>query len=164
MRKLIGLCSDWPKMYKLKPGTKQDLERQWRLPDRIFFGYGACHILAYAYQQRFTRSGFNAVWIRPAPGHRGNHVVVTNGKVAFDYHGYSCYDRLVAHHFRQYENEYPGWTADLVPVKECLADPSAMAALGMKVRGPWQYLHNALPRATSFLDRFAEKHLIYAGL
>ncbi len=150
-------------MYKLKPGTKQDLERQWRLPDRIFFGYGACHILAHAYRLRFAHSRFYAVWIRPGPGHRGNHVVMTDGKVAFDYHGYSCYDRLVAHHFRQYESEYSGWSGDLVRVAGCLAEPSAMAVIGMQVRGPWQYLHDALPRANHFLDRFAEEHRVYVG-
>jgi hypothetical protein len=30
-------------MYVLKPGVKADPHRQWALPDRIFFGYGACH-------------------------------------------------------------------------------------------------------------------------
>jgi hypothetical protein len=150
-------------MYKLKPGTKQDLERQWRLPDRIFFGYGACHILAHAFLERFPTAGFGAIWIRPAPTYRGNHVVVTDGKVAFDFHGYSCYERLISHHFRQYQAEYPGWAADLVHVRDNLANSRAMTAIGMNVRGPEQYLHNALPRANRFLDRYGKKHAIYAG-
>lgn len=33
-------------MYVLKQGIKSDHHRRWSLPDRTFFGYGACHILA----------------------------------------------------------------------------------------------------------------------
>ena len=36
-------------MYVLKRGVKKDPQRRWNLPDRIFFGYGACHILAGAF-------------------------------------------------------------------------------------------------------------------
>lgn len=32
-------------MYVLKQGMKSDPHRRWSLPDRIFFGYGACHAL-----------------------------------------------------------------------------------------------------------------------
>jgi hypothetical protein len=32
----------------LKGGIKRNPERRWALPDRIFFGFGACHILAEA--------------------------------------------------------------------------------------------------------------------
>ncbi len=39
-------------MYVLKRGIKKDPERRWALPDRIFFGYGACHILAGTSQER----------------------------------------------------------------------------------------------------------------
>jgi hypothetical protein len=35
-------------MYKRRtPGAKRDPEKQWALPDRVFFAAGACHILAH---------------------------------------------------------------------------------------------------------------------
>lgn len=35
-----------PTLYTLKPGIKKDPVRRWALPDRVFFGNGACAILA----------------------------------------------------------------------------------------------------------------------
>jgi hypothetical protein len=45
-------------MYILKPGIKRDPERRWALPDRIFFGHGACHILAGVYLENPPLRGF----------------------------------------------------------------------------------------------------------
>ncbi len=55
-------------MYQLKPGTKQDPVKRWNLPDRIFFGHGACHILAGMYLKSLSPSGFYAVWIMREKG------------------------------------------------------------------------------------------------
>lgn len=148
-------------MYILKPGIKQDLAKQWNLPDRIFFGYGACHILASAYLERFKGAGFNAIWIKPGSGYRGNHVFVTDGSIAFDFHGYSNRNSLVDHHYQSYSREYPGWSAELVGVSKDLCNPDEMASIGMHVRGPDQYLHNALPRAETFLDKYDGRHALY---
>jgi hypothetical protein len=62
---------------------------RWALPDRVFFACGACHILAYAFLQRWGGPSMQAVWIKPAPGHIGNHVFINGGEWVFDYHGYS---------------------------------------------------------------------------
>jgi hypothetical protein len=36
------------------PGyQKSNAEMRWALPDRVFFACGACHILAYAFLQRW---------------------------------------------------------------------------------------------------------------
>ena len=78
-------------MYKRRTrGTKRDPARQWALPDRVFFAAGACHMLAYAFLEQYAHSGFEAKWIRPAPGHTGNHIVVVRDDgCVFDYHGFS---------------------------------------------------------------------------
>src|SRR5436305_2051689 len=58
------------------PGyRKSNAETRWALPGRVFFACGACHILAYAFLQRWGGPGMQAVWIKPAPGHIGNHVL-----------------------------------------------------------------------------------------
>ena len=64
-------------MYKRRtPGAKRDPARQWALPDRVFFAAGACHMLAYAFIERYPHNGFEAAWIRPTSCHTGNHIVV----------------------------------------------------------------------------------------
>jgi hypothetical protein len=55
-------------MYRLRPGIKQNPEKRWALPDRVFFACGACHILAYAFLRRFPDRDFRAVWIQAGPG------------------------------------------------------------------------------------------------
>jgi len=87
-------------MYVLKHGIKRNPERRWALPDRIFFGYGACHILAGVFLKHRPLKGFHAERIIPAESFAGNHIYVTNGVIAFDYHSYSGRDRLLDHHRR----------------------------------------------------------------
>jgi hypothetical protein len=145
-------------MYVLRPGTKQDPVRQWDLSDRAFFGFGACHILAFAFLERFPDRNFYPIWIKPGHGYRGNHVFVTNGSIAFDYRGYLSEDRLLAHHWKQYCREYPGWNGELVRVEANLSEPVELARIGMHVRAPDKFLHNALPRARKYLTKYDRKH------
>jgi len=140
-------------MYVLKPGVKKNPLRRWRLPDRIFFGYGACHILAGVYLQRFPDSGFEAFWIKPHHGLPGNHIFVANGAVAFDFHGYADTARLIAHHGKGWTGLHPQWSADIQPVDFPLLDTASLNA--RKMLGPDQYLLDAIPRASKFIDRFA---------
>ena len=79
-------------MFQLKNGIKQNPEKRWSLTDRVFFGHGACHILAGVYLQSSTLSGLYAVRIKPLEEFNGNHVFVTDGRITFDYHGYSEYE------------------------------------------------------------------------
>lgn len=117
-------------MYILAPGIKEDPVRRWALPDRVFFACGACHILAYAFLDAYPEADFGAVWIKPARGFTGNHIVVVRGDTAFDYHGYSSWSRLLEHTSSKANRWWPGWADE-------------------------QYLHDAMPRAQQFLGRFA---------
>lgn len=139
-------------MYFLKPGVKEDPVRRWLLPDRIFFGFGACHILAGVYQRRFQDSNFRPFWIRPPEGMPGNHILMLDGQIAFDFHGYCEYSRLVGRHSRGWAKKHPGWHATVVPVDFDLLHTDSLNARNM--RGPDQYLGDPVPRAAAFLDRF----------
>ncbi|MFE0016535.1 hypothetical protein ACFWXH_16920 [Mesorhizobium sp. NPDC059054] len=138
-------------MYVLKPGIKKDLPRQWALPDRIFFGHGACHILAGVYLEQPPLPGFHAERIVPIGNLAGNHVYTTDGVIVFDYHGYSHRNRLLEHHGRSWSTQHPGWCCEIEKVDFSLLDTAALNA--RKMRGPDQYLHDAIPRARRFLER-----------
>ena len=148
-------------MYLLRSGIKQDPVRRWNLPDRAFFASGACHILAHAFLERFPSAGLGPVWLRPRGGFTGNHVFVTNGDLAFDYHGYVPHDHLVDHYARRARRFFPGWEFDLVPVTVSLVNREEAKAIGMDLREPAQFLHDALPRAHRYPERF--DHRVLAG-
>lgn len=139
-------------MYQLKPGIKQDPLRQWALPDRVFFGYGACHILAGVYLRDPPLAGFWAERIIPRHGQSGNHIFVTDGCISFDFHGYAGRATLLAHHTRSYRSVYgTAWDYDLERVAFDLLDTTALNA--RKMRGPDQYRKDALPRAEAYVAR-----------
>ncbi|MBE1284364.1 MAG: hypothetical protein GJ676_13715 [Rhodobacteraceae bacterium] len=140
-------------MYRLKPGIKRDPIRRWALPDRIFFGFGACAILAGVYLRRAPLPGFYAERIIPGDGFAGSHVYVTDGEMAFDFHGYSRRSRLLNHHCTAWAGEYDrGWSHRLERVTFDLLDTQALNA--HKMLGPDQYYGDPIPRAQAFLDRF----------
>jgi hypothetical protein len=88
-------------MYFPKINVKNDPVRRWHRPDRQFFANGACHVLAYAFLQRYSDLGFRARWIKPAAGFTGNHIFVTNERIVFDYHGLTAEGRLLSLVFRR---------------------------------------------------------------
>lgn len=139
-------------MYFPDPEVKKDPVRRWALPDRIFFGHGACHILAGVFLESFPGTRFYPIWIRPHPGYYGNHIFVTDGTRAFDYHGFTLLVRLVAHHRRGWSRRFPGWGANTERVDFSLLDTEALNQ--RKMRGPDQYLYNPIPRAKRFLARY----------
>jgi hypothetical protein len=147
-------------MFVLTDGSiKQDPVRRWALPDKIFFACGACHILAYAFLDAYPASGFAAVWIKPARGFTGSHIVAVHDDSAFDYHGYSSWSRLLAHMRAKANRWWPGWTAELIPLpKDVLISERKSREFDkydrLWLREPGQYLHNAMPRAQQFLRRF----------
>lgn len=143
-------------MYKLALGVKQDPVRRWALTERVFFACGACHILAYAFLREYPNSHFEPLWIKPAPGFTGNHVVAVLGDVAFDYHGYSSLSRLIEHTNSKANRWWPGWHADLVPlpVEVLISEAKSREYDGLWLREPKQFLYDALPRAQKFLQRF----------
>lgn len=138
-------------MYVLKHGIKKDPVRRWALPDRVFFGHGACAILAGAYLARPPIAGFHAERIVPAQDFAGNHIYVTDGVLAFDYHGYSLRDRLLAHHRKGWSGRYEGWDCTIESVDFDLLDTADLNR--NKMLGPDQYLHDPVPRAERFIAR-----------
>jgi hypothetical protein len=137
-------------------GAKRDLVKQWGLPERVFFAAGACHILAAAFLREYPNAGFQPIWIRPAAGHTGNHVVAVRGGLAFDYHGYSDWPRLVAHYRRRASQWSPGLSGTLVPLAPdaLTSEARSRAYDGLHLREPGQFLYDAMPRAHAYLRRF----------
>lgn len=137
---------------------KNDPVRRWHRPDRHFFANGACHVLAFAFLERFPDMRFQARWIKPAAGFTGNHIYVTDGINAFDYHGVTTEQRLLAFVFKRGRRFFPGWDATLVdlPTDALVSELRSRQIEGLWLREPKQFLHDALPRARNFLDRFGE--------
>lgn len=139
------------------PGyRKSDPQMRWALPDRVFFACGACHILAHAFLEKWGRSGMCAVWIKPAAGYSGNHIFIDGGDWAFDYHGYSAKNRFIEHMRRSASKRWPGWTASLItfPTDVLVSEAKSRSYDGLWLREPGQFLHDAMPRAETYLDRF----------
>lgn len=144
-------------MYKRRtPGSKRDPFKQWSLPDRVFFAAGACHILAYAFLHRFAHEGFQPFWIRPRPGHTGNHIVLLRDPFVFDYHGVTDWNRYWVHTTKRAEQHWPGWAADLVPIRReaLVARACARDYVGLWMKEPHEFLHDPLARAERYLSRF----------
>ena len=143
-------------MYVIPGSVKRDPARRWRLPDRVFFAAGACHILVWAFLDRYPDRGFRAVWVRPVAGFTGNHIVAVRGDLAFDYHGWSDWPTLMAHMAAKAGRWWPGWDYTLVdlPADVLVSEAKSLTYDGLHLRETGQFLHDALPRARAFLDRF----------
>ncbi len=138
-------------MYVLKHGIKRNPEKRWALPDRIFFGHGACHILAGTFLEHPPLEGFYGERIIPGEGFAGNHIYVTNGVIAFDYHGYCARERLLEHHGKSWASRAAGWHCAITKVDFDLLDTIELNR--RKILGPDQYLHDLISRARRFLQR-----------
>ena len=108
------------------------------------------------FSNRYPRAGFRPIWIKPRAGYIGNHIVASDGEVAFDYHGYSRLEALLAHTEAKAGRWWPGWSADLfeLPADVLVSEQKSRTYDGLWLREPRQYLHDALPRAHAFLARF----------
>ncbi|MEO3416207.1 hypothetical protein AAFO92_16265 [Roseovarius sp. CAU 1744] len=136
-------------MYWPTPGIKKHPEKRWNQPDRIFFGFGACHILAGVFLEDTSFGGFYGEWIVPNDGLHGNHMYVTNGQIAFDFHGYSEREKLLAHYWRGHQFKFQGWQAKVVKIDFPLLDTAELNA--RKHLGPNQYFDDPIPRARRFI-------------
>jgi hypothetical protein len=146
-------------MYKRRtPGAKRDPVKQWALTDRVFFACGACHILAFAFMESYGNRGFKPFWIRPAPGHTGNHIVVIRDGVVFDYHGYSMWPAYWAHARRRANQWWAGWDADVIELRgdPLVSTPKSREYDGLWLKEPGDFLFDPLPRARRYLQRFRE--------
>ena len=145
-------------MYRMRTDIpKRHLERRWALPERVFFACGACHILAYAFLERYGSAQTKAIWLKPAPGFIGNHIFIATDSWVFDYHGYSAPARYLDHTFRRARHFGPGWNAARVelPRNVLISEPLSKTYDGLWLREPGQFFRDALPRARAFLDRFS---------
>ncbi|WP_237477217.1 hypothetical protein [Lichenibacterium dinghuense] len=136
---------------------KSDPAMRWALPDRVFFACGACHILAHAFLERHESVRVRVVWIRPDTGFAGHHVFVDGGAWTFDYHGFVRPGALLIHHETRARQRCPGWDADLIEIPPAVLTSEAGSRAfdpALRLREPGQFLHDALPRARRFLDRF----------
>jgi len=131
---------------------KQDVAGSWHRPDRPFFAAGACHILATAFLDSYPNSGYRPFLLLPDPGFRGTHVFVSNGKLIFDYHGYTDYDRYFRHHQKKIHRFFPSWRGQVLALKVSPIDESFCREYSHRL--PSQYLHDPLPRALAYLKRF----------
>jgi hypothetical protein len=145
-------------MFFPKTNVKDDPVRRWHRPDRHFFANGACQVLAHAFLETYRDLEFRARWIKPASGHIGNHIYVTDGIVAFDYHGLTTEDRLLSLAFRRGRRFFPGWDATLVnlPADVLVSESKSRTYEGLWLREPNQFLHDAMPRARAFVQRFGD--------
>lgn len=145
-------------MFFPKVNVKDDPVRRWHRPDRHFFANGACQVLAFAFLERYSDLGFRARWIKPALGFPGNHIFVTDGQNAFDYHGLTTEPHLLSLCFRRARRLYPGWNATLVnlPTDVLISEQHSRQFEGLWLREPKQFLRDAMPRAHAFLDGFGD--------
>ena len=139
------------------PGyRKQDATARWNRPDRVFFACGACHILAYAFHEKFPEANVAPLWIKPALGYTGNHIVVSGDGMVFDYHGVADQTRYIARTIDRAGKRWPGWSCSLKPLAwpDLISEALSKRHDGLWLREPEQFLHDALPRARQYLDRF----------
>jgi hypothetical protein len=145
-------------MFFPKVDVKNDPVRRRHRPDRHFFANGACHVLAFAFLERYPNLGFHARWIKPAAGFTGNHIYVTDGINAFDYHGLTTEQRLLAFGLGRGRRFFPCWNATLVdlPAEVLVSEQRSRQVDGLWLREPNQFLYDAMPRARCFLDKFGD--------
>lgn len=143
-------------MYRIEDSKKRDPYLRWSLPDRVFFACGACHILAYAFLEKYPSPSFRALWLKPSAGFTGNHIFIDLGERVFDYHGYSERGQFLTQTRSKAVRWWPGWSADLValPPEVLVSEAKSRSYDGLWLREPKQFLHDALPRARDYLNRF----------
>jgi hypothetical protein len=154
----VAQCARLAPVYwiRTKGYPKQDPEKRWALPDRVFFACGACHVLAHAFLKRHGAPGMRALWLRPNQGFTGNHIFVATDGWVFDYHGYSERERFLARTNKRARRWWPGWGATLIelPRDVLVSEAGSRPYDGLRLREPGQFLHDAMPRALAYLDRF----------
>lgn len=132
------------------PEEVRDIHLSYARPDLRFFSAGACHVLAFAFLERYPLAGFRPRFIRPAAGFHGAHVYVSDGGMAFDAQGYVPEDELLSGHRRAFQAEQPGWEADVTDIRVPLAEFCA----GNNHRPPWDFPGDVWGRAQRYLLTF----------
>lgn len=131
---------------------KADLGGSWSRPDEEFFTAGACHILAGVFLETYPNNRFQAWMIRPSPGFRGGHVVVSDGSWIFDGRGWYSKEDYLRRYAESCQAIYPGWTYRLENVDEVLGWDFCRA---YHHRHPSQFFADPILRAKTFLRQFS---------
>jgi hypothetical protein len=142
-------------MFFQRTNVKSDPVQRWHRPDRHFFANGACQVLAHVFLEIYPDLDFRARWIKPASGQIGNNIYVTDGVLAFDYHGLTTEQRLLSLAFRRGRRFFPGWDATL-PADVLVSEAKSRTYEGLWLREPNRFLHDAMPRARAFVQRFGD--------
>ena len=82
-------------------------------------------------------------------------IFVSAADWVFDFHGYSRRQVFLAHVWKRSRALWPGWDATLVAFPlDLLVNEAKSRAFGLWLAEPSQFLHDPLPRARRYLDRF----------
>lgn len=122
---------------------------RWKQSDRIFFGFGACHILAGVFLSTQKANGWYGEWIKPNIGFSGNHIYATNGLFAFDFHGYSLRRQLTEKYWKGQKKLQFDWDATIEKVDFPLLDTAELNKRNHL--GPDQYYGDPIRRAKRFI-------------
>jgi len=90
--------------------------------------------------------------IAPHSGYRGSHVFASNGRYAFDYHGYTQIDRFLDHYFKKMNRLFPGWSADVIVLD--VSPTSEEFCTAYNHRMPDKFFKDPRPRANAYVRRF----------
>ena len=146
---ILAVQLHYSPVFFLDPKIKSDPVRRWQLPDRIFFGHGACHILAGVYLANPPMAGFFAERILPSRGLLGNHIYVTDGVIAFDYRGYTVRNKMLRYHKKNWSRTAENWSCIVEKVQFDLLDTNSLNR--RKMKGPNQYFGDPLERSKRFI-------------
>ncbi|MEM7207359.1 MAG: hypothetical protein AAF434_06025 [Pseudomonadota bacterium] len=81
---------------------------------------------------------------------------MANGYIVFDYHGYSHWPRYLERYKRKARQQFEAWDGMVkrLPVEVLISEEQSKRFDGLWLREPEQFLHNAMPRARKYLQKF----------
>ncbi len=138
--------------YTRTPQERVDEELSWKRPDTAFFAAGACHILAFTFQDMFPDLNIQIKHIMPAARFNGagSHVYALEGEWAFDFNGWSKESELLAATEEAYRAAHPGWEYELVT----FTDDLEASCEKYSHRKPEDFAHLPFERAEAFIRQF----------
>ena len=136
--------------YRRTAAERADQLLSWQRSDKAFFAAGACHVLAWAFLQRYPAAGFAPVGLQESGEPVVSHVYVGDGRRAFDHDGWTLEDELLTVTRAATASQTPG------TLVERLALPGELTAFCARhnSRLPSQYAFDPWPRALAYIARF----------
>lgn len=134
--------------FRRTDAERNDQALSWARDDRRFFAAGACHVLSWAFLEKYADAGFKPVGLRYHPSPLVNHVYVSDGVRAFDFFGWTTEQELLA------ESEATAGPEGMERVDISELD-LAMFCGAYFCRPPSQFHGDAWARANAYLLQFA---------